>query len=139
MNARNAFANEKTPEQNRNFNLGARGPIVKGKTSIRLGLDGRRDYQADTIVAIDANGNRLGDYVRRRPSPPTPQSAWSTRYNNQTLRLGGIGMERMQPRTPASVDSTSRTRSTSRAATTRSARRHRGSSARTCCTRSGCR
>ena len=70
MNARNAFATAKTPEQNRNFNVGARGPIVAGRTSIRLNVDGRRDYQADTIVAIDERGTRLGDYVRR-PSEST--------------------------------------------------------------------
>jgi carboxypeptidase family protein len=88
MNARNAFATVKTPEQNRNFNLGARGPIVKGKTSIRFGLDGRRDYQADTIVAIDENGNRLGDYVRR-PSESTNATIGFEHAlnNNQTLRL----------------------------------------------------
>ncbi|HEY7192001.1 MAG TPA: TonB-dependent receptor [Vicinamibacterales bacterium] len=70
MNARNAFATAKTPEENRNFNFGARGPIIKGKTSVRLNVDGRRDFQADTIVAIDEHGNRLGDYVRR-PSEST--------------------------------------------------------------------
>src|SRR5215510_12007626 len=88
MNARNAFATEKTPEQNRNFNLGARGPIVKGKTSIRLGLDGRRDYQADTIVAVDENGNRIGDYVRR-PSESTNATIGLEHAltNNQTLRV----------------------------------------------------
>ena len=88
MNARNAFSRSKTPEQNRNFNLGARGPIVKGKTSIRLGLDGRRDYQADTIVAIDEFGNRLGDYVRR-PSDSTNATIGLEHAltNNQTLRL----------------------------------------------------
>jgi hypothetical protein len=88
MNARNAFANAKTPEQNRNFNLGARGPIIKGKTSIRLGLDGRRDYQADTIVALDENGNRLGDSVRR-PSESTNATIGFEHAltNNQTLRL----------------------------------------------------
>src|SRR5688572_7355052 len=88
MNARNAFANAKTPEQNRNFNLGARGPIVKGKTSIRFGLDGRRDYQADTIVAIDEYGNRLGDYVRR-PSDSTNATIGLEHAlnNNQTLRF----------------------------------------------------
>jgi hypothetical protein len=88
MNARNAFANAKTPEQNRNFNLGARGPIVKGKTSIRLNLDGRRDYQADTIVAIDEFGVRLGDYVRR-PSDSTNATIGIEHAltNNQTLRL----------------------------------------------------
>jgi hypothetical protein len=70
MNARNAFATAKTPEENRNFNFGARGPIIKGKTSVRLNVDGRRDFQADTIVAIDEHGNKLGDYVRR-PSEST--------------------------------------------------------------------
>jgi hypothetical protein len=88
MNARNAFANAKTPEQNRNFNLGARGPIVKGKTSIRFNLDGRRDFQADTIVAIDEFGNRLGDYVRR-PSESTNATVGFEHAltTNQTLRL----------------------------------------------------
>src|SRR4029079_9329295 len=88
MNARNAFATEKTPEQNRNFNLGARGPIIKGKTSIRLGLDGRRDYQADTIVAVDENGNRLGDYVRGTcESTNATIGLEHALNNNQTLRL----------------------------------------------------
>jgi hypothetical protein len=88
MNARNAFANAKTPEENRNFNLGARGPIVKGKTSVRFNLDGRRDFQADTIVAIDETGNRLGDYVRR-PSQSTNGTVGLEHAltNNQTLRL----------------------------------------------------
>jgi hypothetical protein len=88
MNARNAFATAKTPEENRNFNLGARGPIVKGKTSIRFNLDGRRDFQADTIVALDANGNRLGDYVRR-PSQSTngTMGIEHALTNNQTLRV----------------------------------------------------
>ena len=88
MNARNAFSINETPEENRNFNLGARGPIVKGKTSIRLGLDGRRDYQADTIVALDQNGNQLGVSVRR-PSESTNVTAGVEHAltNNQTLRL----------------------------------------------------
>ena len=88
MNARNAFATAKTPEENRNFNFGARGPIVPGKTSIRLGLDGRRDFQADTIVALDQNGNRLGEYVRR-PSETTNFTAGIEHAltKNQTMRI----------------------------------------------------
>src|SRR5215510_8682449 len=88
MNARNAFATAKTPEENRNFNFGARGPIIPGKTSIRLGLDGRRDFQADTIVALDINGNRLGDYVRR-PSESTNVTVGIEHAltKDQTLRL----------------------------------------------------
>ena len=42
LNARNAFAQTETPEQFRRFNIGLRGPIVAGKTSIRFGLDGNR-------------------------------------------------------------------------------------------------
>jgi hypothetical protein len=88
MNARNAFARAKTPEENRNFNFGARGPIVKGKTSVRLNVDGRRDFQADTIVAIDERGNRLGDYVRR-PSESTNFTGGIEHAvtKDQTLRL----------------------------------------------------
>ncbi|HEY1307060.1 MAG TPA: carboxypeptidase regulatory-like domain-containing protein [Vicinamibacterales bacterium] len=88
MNARNAFATAKTPEENRTFNFGARGPIVPGKTSIRLGLDGRRDFQADTIVALDVNGTRLGDYVRR-PSESTNVTVGVEQAltKDQTLRL----------------------------------------------------
>ena len=70
MNARNAFATAETPEQNRQFNMGLRGPLVKGKTSIRLNVDGRRDQQSDTITALDENGNRMGDVVFR-PSEQT--------------------------------------------------------------------
>ena len=59
MSARNAFSEEKTPEQNRQFNMGLRGPIIVNKTSIRFNVDGRRDQQADTIFALDPNGNEL--------------------------------------------------------------------------------
>jgi hypothetical protein len=139
MNARNAFATEKTPEQNRNFNLGARGPIVKGKTSIRFGLDGRRDYQADTIVAVDENGNRLGDYVRR-PSESTNATVGLEHAlnNNQTLRLeyrrgentvenNGVGGFNLPERAFNTHSNNNQLRV-----------RHRASSARACCTRCGC-
>jgi outer membrane receptor for ferrienterochelin and colicin len=88
MNARNAFATAETPEQNRQFNMGLRGPIVRGKTSIRLNVDGRRDQQSDTITAIDENGNRLGDVVFR-PSEQTNVTVGIEHglTKNQTLRL----------------------------------------------------
>jgi hypothetical protein len=88
MNARNAFATAETPEQNRQFNMGLRGPLVKGKTSIRLNVDGRRDQQSDTITAIDENGNRLGDVVFR-PSAQTNVTVGIEHglTKNQTLRL----------------------------------------------------
>jgi len=88
MNARNAFATAETPEQNRQFNMGLRGPIVKGKTSIRLNVDGRRDQQSDTITALDGNGNPLGDVVFR-PSEQTNVTVGVEHglTRNQTLRL----------------------------------------------------
>jgi hypothetical protein len=88
MNARNAFATSETPEQNRQFNMGLRGPIVKGKTSLRLNVDGRRDQQSDTITALDDNGNPMGDVVFR-PSEQTnvTMGLEHALTRNQTLRL----------------------------------------------------
>src|SRR5688572_23708805 len=88
MNARNAFATAETPEQNRQFNMGLRGPIVKGKTSIRLNVDGRRDQQSDTITALDLEGNRRGDVVFR-PSEQTNLTVGIEHglTKDQTLRL----------------------------------------------------
>jgi hypothetical protein len=88
MNARNAFSQTKTPEEIRTFNFGARGPIVRGKTSLRLNLDGRRNNESDTIVAVDETGTRLGTFVRR----PSEQTNFTIGVehalnNNQTLRL----------------------------------------------------
>ena len=88
MNARNAFARSETPEQIRTFNFGARGPIVRGKTALRLGVDGRRNNESDTIVAVDASGSPLGDFVRR----PSEQTNYTfgvehSMNNSQTLRL----------------------------------------------------
>jgi outer membrane receptor for ferrienterochelin and colicin len=88
MNARNAFATAETPEQNRQFNMGLRGPIVKGKTSLRLNVDGRRDQQSDTITALDETGNPMGDVVFR-PSEQTNVTVGLEHAltRNQTLRL----------------------------------------------------
>jgi len=88
MNARNAFATAQTPEQNRQFNMGLRGPLVKGKTSIRLNVDGRRDQQSDTITALDQDGNRRGDVVFR-PSEQTNVTVGIEHAvtKDQTLRL----------------------------------------------------
>ena len=98
MNAKNAFATTETPEENRQFNFGLRGPLVRNKTSIRFNVDGRRDMQADTIVAIDESGSRLGDYVRR-PSDSTNVTVGIEHAltNTGTLRLefrGGTSASR---------------------------------------------
>jgi hypothetical protein len=92
MNARNAFSQEKTPEQNRQFNMGLRGPIVVNRTSIRFNVDGRRDQQADTIFALDPQGNEVNAYVRR-PSDSTNLTIGIEHAvnNDMTLRLEGRG------------------------------------------------
>jgi Carboxypeptidase regulatory-like domain len=88
MNARNAFATAETPEQNRQFNMGLRGPLVKGKTSLRLNVDGRRDQQSDTITAVDQEANRRGDVVFR-PSEQTNVTVGIEHalMKDQTLRV----------------------------------------------------
>ena len=87
MNARNAFARAETPEQFRRFNMGFRGPIVAGKTSLRFGLDGNRSYDSPTIFALNPDGTEYRDTVRR----PNESTNFTTGIehaltNNQTLR-----------------------------------------------------
>ena len=65
LNARNAFARTETPEEFRRFNMGFRGPIVAGKTSLRLSLDGNRSF--DTPADLRAE--------RRRQHLPRPGPA----------------------------------------------------------------
>ena len=65
LNARNAFAREETPEQFRRFTAGLRGPIVSGRTSIRLNVDGNRSYDSGTIVAQFGDGTTFASQFRR--------------------------------------------------------------------------
>ena len=88
FNARNAFARSETPEEFRRFNMGFRGPIVAGKTSLRLSLDGNRSFDTPTIFALNEDGSIYRDQVRR----PTESTNVTTGIehaltNNQTLRL----------------------------------------------------
>ena len=64
LNARNAFAQTQTPERFRRFNAGLRGPLVKGKTSLRFNIDGNRSFDSGTIVALAPDG-RIADQVKR--------------------------------------------------------------------------
>lgn len=70
LNARNAFASTKTPESIGRFNTGIRGPLVAGKTAIRLNVDGNRSTTSDTIVALNEDGSRVGNEFSR-PSDRT--------------------------------------------------------------------
>jgi hypothetical protein len=51
LNATNAFADEKGPEQMRRYMLNFSGPIVKGRTGLSLSVDGNSAYDSRTIVA----------------------------------------------------------------------------------------
>jgi hypothetical protein len=65
LNARNAFAREQTPEQFRRFSAGLRGPIVSGRTSFRLNVDGNRSFDSATIVAQLEDGSAFASQFRR--------------------------------------------------------------------------
>lgn len=93
LNARNAFARAKTPEQFRRFNVGLRGPIVENRTSLRVNVGGNRSFDSTTIVALRPDG-RVADQVKR-PFDQTSVSigiehGFST---NQSLRLEYRGSE----------------------------------------------
>lgn len=56
LNATNAFAPGKEPQQNRRYNLSYQGPLVKGKTGISMSVDGNDNYDSRTIVAKSPTG-----------------------------------------------------------------------------------
>jgi Carboxypeptidase regulatory-like domain len=57
LNARNALATFRAPEQNRRFGFDLGGPIWKNRTSLFLSSDGVNSYEAKTIVAVLPAGN----------------------------------------------------------------------------------
>ena len=65
LNARNAFAQERTPELFRRFNGGLRGPIVSGRSSFRLNIGGNRSFESGTIVAQLGDGSSLASQFHR--------------------------------------------------------------------------
>lgn len=56
LNARNPFALERYPTQQRNFEAFILGPIIKNKTSLFLTLFGENSYRQENIVAVLPNG-----------------------------------------------------------------------------------
>jgi hypothetical protein len=63
LNARNAFAPTLGAEQHRRFGFTADGPIVKGRTSLALSVDGNDSYDSETINALTPDG-RVEDQIR---------------------------------------------------------------------------
>jgi hypothetical protein len=64
MNARNPFATEVGPEQQKRFMFNFQGPLAKNKTSLSIIADGNMSYDARTIVATTPSGAVNGQ-VRR--------------------------------------------------------------------------
>ncbi len=56
LNATNAFAEEKGPEQMRRYMVNFQGPIAKGKTGLTVSFDGNSSYDSRTIVASAPSG-----------------------------------------------------------------------------------
>jgi len=88
LNARNAFAREQTPELYRRFSAGMQGPIVSGRTSLRLRVDGNRSFDSGTIVAQLEDRSTLAAQFRR-PIDATNFTAGIEHAltDDQTLRL----------------------------------------------------
>lgn len=64
LNARNAFARYRGPEQDRRFGMDFSGPLWKNHTGISGSLDGMNSYDTKTIVAALPTGN-FADLIRR--------------------------------------------------------------------------
>jgi hypothetical protein len=87
LNARNAFAEVETPEQNRRAGFSLRGPLTS-RTSVRFSTDGNSGFNSSTIVAVGPDGRRLGDQVRQPfDSRSLTAGLEHALTGNQTLRL----------------------------------------------------
>jgi len=59
LNATNAFADEKGPEQMRRYLINFSGPLAKGRTGLSLSFDGNSSYDSRTIVAQSPNSGTV--------------------------------------------------------------------------------
>jgi hypothetical protein len=59
LNATPAFADEKGAEQMRRYMVNFQGPIVKGRTSLTMSVDGNNSYESRTIVAQAPAGQEV--------------------------------------------------------------------------------
>jgi hypothetical protein len=66
LNARNAFANEKGPEQTQQYTFNLAGTLLKGRTSFSLSAGGASLYDSANIFAALPSGQR--SWLVRRPS-----------------------------------------------------------------------
>jgi hypothetical protein len=88
LNSKQAFANEKGPEQMRRYMVNFQGPIAKGKTGLSLTFDGNSSYDSRTIVA-----NAPAGQVNALAVAPTDAMNFSARVEHL---LGGTSQLRME-------------------------------------------
>ena len=60
LNSKNAFATEKGDERLNRYAVNVQGPIVKGRTSLSIAIDGNDSYTSRTIVAASPTGDVFG-------------------------------------------------------------------------------
>lgn len=88
LNARDAFAVKKTPQNIARFGGGVRGPLVAGRTSLRLNINRNRSDNAANIFAINPDGTRFIGFVSN--STRTTGGTVGIEHGltrNQTLRV----------------------------------------------------
>ena len=88
LDARNAFATEKPPEQARRYQYSMDGPIKKGKTSFSFNIGGMDSFDTETIRAANPDGTQFDGVV----SKPTDRINFNARVEhainkNQMLRV----------------------------------------------------
>ncbi len=88
LNATQAFADEKGPEQMRRYMVNFQGPIAKGKTGLSMTFDGNSSYDSRTIVAHPPSGQ-----VNALAVVPTDAMNFSARVEHL---LGGSSQLRME-------------------------------------------
>ncbi len=101
LNATNAFADEKGPEQMRRYMVNFSGPLAKGKTGLSLSFDGNSSYDSRTIVAQSTTSGTVNALavsptdainftarVEHMLSPTAQVRGEYTRRQNQRSNLG---------------------------------------------------
>ena len=89
LNATNAFATEKGPEQMRRYMINFQGPIAAGKTGLSISFDGNNSYESRTIVAQSP----AGEPVNGLAVSPTNAMNFTARVEQQLNANGQLQAE----------------------------------------------
>ncbi|HJU42385.1 MAG TPA: carboxypeptidase-like regulatory domain-containing protein, partial [Vicinamibacterales bacterium] len=88
LNATNAFAKSKGPEQMRRYMVNFQGPIAKGRTGFSMSFDGNSSYDSRTIVAQSPAGQ-----VNELAVAPTDAMNFNARVEQQIGTNGQLQLE----------------------------------------------